>query len=99
MIRPWERGWSSGEMWSGKLCVWVEDVLLWFYRHECRQSSLGMQACRGVENNVQTIKYMNTKVPPLLFLSSCLEALVVTERDELDVIGRVYASHSERYAD
>ena len=79
--------------------MWVEDVLLWFYRHECRQSFRGMQACRGVENNVQTIKYMNTKVPPLLFLSSCLEALVVTERDNLDVIGRVYASHSERYAD
>ena len=38
-----------------------------------------MQACRGVENNTQTLKLTNhtsTKVCPLLFLSSCHEALV-----------------------
>ena len=36
-IRPWERDWSS------------EERVAMVYRQECRQ---GMQACRGVENNV-----------------------------------------------
>ena len=65
--------------------VRMQDMLLWFYRQECQQSSRGMQACRGVENNVQTIKltnHMSTEVRPLLFLSSCHEAPVklVAER-------------------
>ena len=31
----------------------MQDALLWIFRHECRQSSRRIQACRGVENNVK----------------------------------------------
>ena len=38
---------------------WMQNALLWFYRHECRQVSRGMQTCRGIEKNIQTIKLTN----------------------------------------
>ena len=85
---------------SGKLCVWVEDALLWFYRQECRQSSPRNADLQGSRKQCTNNKIKSTKVPPLLFLSSCLEALVkLVAEDNWDVIGRVYASHRERYAD
>ena len=80
-----EQSWSSRRC-GQENCVCVGSVLLWFYRHECRQAKLPRNAeLQGSRKQCTTnnqIMHVNTEEPPLLFLSLRLKLLVklVAER-------------------